>query len=168
MRRNPSIAVIALAVITPALLAAAVPALAAPVAYVKDFPAGEELTEFLEDKKVKGENPADVEKIEKEYPGVFIVLEPLTDTHVTVSLYNALYDGETDASLPDGAPFKSAALSDGEVYLFWAPIPEGLPKLIVYLTKGGDHYVWIPRYGAMDGSLETNEFFIPWAPENER
>ena len=163
MKRNLSVAVIALA-----LLAAALPALAAPVAYVKDFPAGEELTEFLKDKKVKGENPADVEKVEKEYPGVFIVLEPLTDTHVTVSLYNALYDGETDAVLPDGAPFKSAALSDGEVYLFWAPMPEGLPKLIVYLTNGGDHYVWIPRYSAMDDSLETNEFFIPWAPENER
>ena len=163
MRLNLSIAAIALA-----LLASALPALAAPVAYVKDFPAGRELTEFLKDKKVKGENPADVEKVEREEPGVFIVLEPLTDTHVTVSLYNALYDGETDAVLPDGAPFKSAALSGGEVYLFWAPVPEGLPKLIAYLTDGGDHYVWIPRYSATDGSLETNELFVPWAPENKR
>jgi len=164
MKRNLPIAVIALA-----LLAAALPALAAPVAYVKDFPAGEELTEFLEGKKVKGENPADVEKAEKESPKVLFVVEPLSDTHVTVSLYNALYDGEIDAVLPDGAPFNSAELSDGEVYLFSASFAsEGLPQLIVYFTAGLDHYVWIPGYSAMDDSLETNEFFIPWAPKDER
>ena len=97
-----------------ALLLAALPASADPVAYVKDFPGGEGLAEFLEGVKYKGDNPVDA----GESQDGFFVVEPLTDARVTVSLYNASYDGEIDAVLPDGAPFKSAELSDGEVYLF--------------------------------------------------
>ena len=140
---------------------------AAPAAYIESFPAGEELTEFLRGKKVEGVNPADVEKVEKEYPGVFVVLEPIASP-VTVGLYDALYDDETDAVLPDGEQYESAELSDGEVFLFWAPIPEGLPKLVVKLVDGGDEYLWIPRLSDLDDTLITSEVFLPWAQKNER
>ena len=78
-----------------------------------------------------------------------------------MGLCGALYDDETDAIVPDGAPFESADMSSGEVYLFWAPIPEGLPKMVVKLTDGSDDYLWIPRLSDVDDSLITNEFFVP-------
>ena len=137
---------------------------AAPVARVTAFPGGDGLEDFLINEGGRAHGPEDMDG-----PDV-IVIKPLL-SHSTVSLYNTEMNDEFKL-VHKGEPFAVAELTEGEKYVFRTTVPEGMPNLMVCVTgEQGRDYFWTPAFSGEDGSLITNEEFIPWegsAPNAEQ
>ena len=130
-------------------------AYAAPVAMVRVFSGGEGLEDFLMDEGGRTHGPEDMDGTDA------VVVQPLS-SRATVSLYRTELNDEFKL-VHTGEPFAAARLAKSEKYLFRTTIPEGMPNLLVCVTdEQGQNHFWAPAFSGMDGSLLTDEEFIPW------
>ena len=142
---------------------------AAPVAKVAAFPYGEGLEEFLSgidtSKMIRVEQPDGLV-----YPIAVVVVPLLEDSHAEV--YKAELDEETFEVRPRHGEYGElrelvAQGFPGNSLLFWCHVPGSIPDVVVVvytLDEGGgpmEHY-WPPTFSGEDGSLVTNDEFIPF------
>ncbi|MDI9370693.1 MAG: hypothetical protein QM446_07220 [Synergistota bacterium] len=139
------------------LLAAGLCASAEPLARVATFFKGDGMAEFfdtIDDSKITPVFPA------QEWGDTVVLVMPLCDD-CTVSVYMAVLDDDY-RPVPD----RDDLILTGPVgwgVPYWCMIPEGAPGTIVVLTDGeGEEHMWVPAYSGEDGSLITDQKFVPF------
>ena len=134
------------------------PAYAAPVAKVAAFTGGEGLEEFL-----SGMDSSKISRAKRgsDFDDTAILVIPLLDD-CNIEVYEAELNENFEVVPKRGNPGAVIAEGDHGGLLFWCRVPEGIPAVVVVLcTKEGEHF-WSPAFSGFDGSLITNEEFIPF------
>lgn len=141
----------------------AVPSFAEPVARVKDFPWGEGVAEFLDSEREKGEIEIAAPYQSEHGSDTAFFIVPLSED-CTLELYEAEMNDKFEI-----VPKRSEMLANapaGWALTFWCIVPEGIPYIVVVATDAeGNEYFWYPFYSGEDGSLITDEKFIPFSKE---
>jgi len=148
-----------LAITMTMFLAFGAAAFAAPVAQVKAFPNGEGLEEFL--------SGIDSSKISRAGRGEFddtaVLVVPLLK-ECSIEVYVAEWDENHGV-----VPKRDNKIAEGDFdrgLLFWCSVPEGIPAVMVILSAIKEYY-WSPSVSGFDGSLVTNDEFVPFAESGE-
>lgn len=154
--------IILLAVIAIFLLIA--PAFAASVAKVNAFPNGEGLEEFL-----GGIDSSKISRAERsgDYDDTAVVVVPLLkDCYIYFygATLNENFEVVPDRNNP--IDFITEGATDHGI-LFWCSVPEGIPAIVVVLSveegeNSRSEHFWSPAFSGLDGSLVTNDEFVPF------
>jgi hypothetical protein len=135
---------------------------ASPAAYVKAFPNGEGLAEFLDSidrSKISCIKPFD------EFGDTAILVVPVSPGGA-IEVYEAEMN-EKFEPVPNKGGGVLADSESGWGLQFWCVVPEGIPRTIVVVTDAnGNEQFWSPAFSGMDGSLVTTDEFV--AGERDR
>lgn len=140
----------------------ALPAWADHVARVKDFPGGDGVAAFLDTIGREGVLVDDNHPI-GENAAIFVAPK---FPESAVGVYECTMD-ENFKPVPnyDKPMIQGRA---GFSLLFYCNVAEGMPSTIVVVTEpDGFDYYWAPAYSGVDGSLVTNDEFVPWQEASE-
>ena len=162
MKAVKKFACFALAVLV--FLALGAPAFAVPVAKVAAFEGGEGLEEFL-----RGVDSSKISRAERsgDYDDTAVVVVPLLkDCHIYFygATLNENFEVVPDRNNP--IDFITEGATDHGI-LFWCSVPEGIPAIVVVLSveegkNSRSEYFWSPAFSGFDGSLVTNDEFVPF------
>ncbi len=143
-------------------------AYAEPVAQVAVFEGGKGLEEFLD-----RFDASKITRIERTGEGdeAAILVLPLQEGS-NVEIYGTALNEETFEVIPKrGGQDDLIARADGSGILFWGHVSEGMPSLAVIVCFRAEddwrEHFWFPAFSGIDGSLETNDEFIPFEKEEE-